>query len=80
MVSNVAEAESMSKTEQGGWKQIFFWGLCCIICLSFDIFFLALCIKICRIKYNKEFTEWRFLDMEDLRGLALNKIAQVDLF
>ena len=74
MVSNVAEAESMSKSEQGGWEQ-FFWGLCCIICLSFVIFFLALCNKICRIKYNKE-----FLDMEDLRGLALNKIAQFDLF
>ena len=24
MVSNVAEAESMSKSEQGGWKQFFF--------------------------------------------------------
>ena len=79
MVSNVAEAESMSKSEQGGWEQ-FFEDYAALFVFLLTSFFLALCNKICRIKYNKEFTERRFLDMEDLRGLAMNKIAQVDLF
>ena len=56
MVSNVAEAESMSKSEQGGWEQ-FFEDYAALFVFLLTSFFLALCNKICRIKYNKEFTE-----------------------
>jgi len=54
MVSNVAEAESMSKSEQGGWEQnIFFEDYAALFVFLLTSFFLALCNKICQIKYNK---------------------------
>ena len=60
MVSNVAEAESMSKSEQGGWEQIFFDDYAALFVFLLTYFFLALCNKICRIKYNKEFRHGGF--------------------
>ena len=55
MVSNVAEAESMSKSEQGGWEQFFFEDYAALFVFLLTSFFWHFVTKFVELSTIKNF-------------------------